>query len=90
MRQFTVRGLSEEVEKIIRTEAERKGISLNKAFISVIEEAAGIKKEYKKRKENYHDLDHLCGILSEDEGDELINNIDLQRTIDKELWEITE
>lgn len=88
MMQFTVRGISEEVEKIVRTEAEIKGISINKAFISVIEEAAGIKK--KKRKELCHDLDHLCGILAEDEGNELINNINLQRKIDKELWEIRE
>ncbi len=86
MRQFTVRGISDKLEKMIRIEAEKKGISLNKAFISIIEEAKGIN----KKNEHYHDLDHLCGVLSEDEGDELINNIDLQRKIDRELWEITE
>lgn len=90
MKQFTIRGIPEEIERVIKNEAEIKGLSLNKAFISVLKRATGKGTKVQKDNPIYHDLDHLCGVLSEEEGEELINNINLQRKIDKELWKETE
>ncbi len=34
MKQITIRGIPDEVKKTVQKEAERKGVSLNKAIIS--------------------------------------------------------
>ena len=86
LKQITIRGIPGEVEKVVKKEAERKGMSLNKAFISLLEKAAGIKKEAKKQKSLYHDLDHLCGIWTKEEAKAFERNLELQREIDEDLW----
>ncbi len=91
MKQVTVRGLPLEVEKMIKKEARRKGLSLNKAFVSVLERAAAGKKGEKNKKRNlYHDLDHLFGIWSKREFGVFQRNLDLQRKIDEEVWKKAE
>ncbi len=71
---------------MIKREAERKGLSLNKAFISLLEKTTGIKEKVQKRKFLRHDLDHLCGIWTKRETEEFIKNVEFQRTIDEDLW----
>ncbi|RJP35089.1 MAG: hypothetical protein C4536_01425 [Actinobacteria bacterium] len=83
MRQFTVRGLPEEIERRIVKEAKEKGISLNKAIVSLIEKEAGGKG---KKAGAHHDLDHLFGIWREVEGREFDGNLGLQREVDQDLW----
>lgn len=91
MKQITVRGLPPEVEKVIKKEAQRKGLSLNKAFVSVLEKAATGKKGMKKKgKILYHDLDPLFGIWNEEESAEFQKSLDFQRKIDEGLWKKTE
>ena len=68
LKQITLRKIPDEVEKIIKREANRKGLSLNKAFISLLERAAGAKEKEKKKKTIYHDLDHLSGIWTKEEA----------------------
>lgn len=88
MNQITIRGIPDEIKKIIEVEAKGKGLSINKAIISLLENTAGkkvLKKENKKQN-IYHDLDYLFGILTKEEAEELENNLKLQRKIDKELW----
>ncbi|MCL4321656.1 MAG: hypothetical protein M0016_03980 [Deltaproteobacteria bacterium] len=86
MRQLTIRGIPEEIEAIVKKEAEEKGISLNKAFISLVVKAAGISKEKKKKETIYHDLDSLSGLWTEDEAKIFEKNLASNRKIDKELW----
>jgi hypothetical protein len=91
LKQVTVRGLPREVEEMIKKEARRKGLSLNKAFVSVLERAAVGKKGVKNKKRNlYHDLDHLFGIWSKQEFAVFQRNLDIQRKIDEELWKKAE
>jgi hypothetical protein len=45
LRQITLRGIPDEIERMIKKEAERKGLSLNKAFVELLESAAGLKVE---------------------------------------------
>ncbi len=86
MKQITIRDIPVEIEKVVKEEAERKGLSLNKAFISLLKKATGFKAEARKKKVLYHDLDHLSGVWTK--GDALMfeNNLKLQRKIDEELW----
>ena len=41
----------------------------------------------KKYTVSHHDLDHLFGIWTENEFNQIQNKIDSERKIDKELWE---
>jgi len=89
LKQITLRGIPVEIERMIKKEAERKGLSLNKAFISLVEKATGTKEKMQKRKSMHHDLDHLCGIWTKRDAEEFTKNIEFQRTIDEGLWKNT-
>jgi len=86
LKQITLRGIPVDIERMIKREAERKGMSLNKAFISLLEKATGTKEKVQKRKSLHHDLDHLCGIWTKKEAEEFTKTVEFQRTIDEDLW----
>ncbi len=86
MKQVTLRGLPRKIEEMIEKEARKKGLSFNKAFVSVLERAATGKKGGKNKKRNlYHDLDHLLGVWTKGEFEEFQRNLEVQRKIDKQL-----
>lgn len=85
MTPITVRGIPDEIEKKLRKDSKKKGVSLNKALISLLEKSIGITKEG-KRIPFYHDLDHLCGIWEKDEAEVFNKNLELQRKVDEDLW----
>ena len=85
MKQITLRGIPVEIERMIRKEAERKGVSLNKAFISLLEKTTGTKEKAKK-KFLHRDLDRLCGIWTKREAEEFTKNVEFQKRIDEDLW----
>ena len=85
MKQVTLRGIPLDIEKMIKREAGRKGLSLNKAFISLLEKTTGTKQKAQKRKSLHHDLDHLCGVWTKREAKEFTKNVESQRTIDEGL-----
>jgi hypothetical protein len=86
LKQITLRGIPVEIERMIKREAERKGLSLNKAFISLLEKSTSTKGKAQKSKSLHHDLDHLCGTWTEREAEEFTKNVELQRRIDENLW----
>ena len=86
MKQMTIRGIPEEVEKVVRKESERKGLSLNRAFFSVLERAATGKSPEKKERVPHHDLDYLSGLWSREESAAFEKNLRGQRKMDEELW----
>ena len=84
MKQFTVRGLSGETEKKIEKVAREKGISVNRAIVSLIErEAGGGKMGVKGAR---HDLDNLFGVWSRGEAAEFDRHLEMQRKVDERLW----
>jgi len=85
MKQITIRGIPDGVKKTVQKEAARKGVSLNKAIISLLERAAGTKVPEKK-KVLYHDLDHLAGLWSREEAASFDKILKVQRKVDAELW----
>ena len=89
LRQITIRNIPDEIEKVVKKEARVKGLSLNKAFISLLERAIGIRAKGKKKKIPYHDLDHLFGLWAKEDEASFNKNLELQREIDEELWKET-
>ena len=89
MKQITIRNIPAEIEKIVFKEAKDKGLSLNKAFILLLEKAAGNKLKKKNKKSLYHDLDHLFGIWSRQDAELFDKNLEYQRSIDEDLWKAT-
>jgi hypothetical protein len=90
LKQVVVRGIPEQIARTIKREAERKGLSLNKAFLSILEKATGLKGAEKRKKALYHDLDRLSGIWTKAEADQFEQNLEFQRGIDETLWKKTE
>ncbi len=86
MKQITLRSIPDEVKKTVQREAEKKGVSLNKAIISLLERAVGTKPPEKKKKVLYHDLDHLAGLWSREEAATFDKSLKAQRKVDSELW----
>jgi hypothetical protein len=86
MKQLTIRDIPNEVEQEIRKAAQRKGVSLNKAVLSLLEGKSGALRSGKKSVGLHHDLDHLCGILKRKEAADLDNRLALHRKIDEALW----
>jgi hypothetical protein len=86
MKQMTIRGIPEEVQKMVKKEAARKGLSLNRAFISFLERAVTGKSAEKKKRVLHHDLDHLAGLWSREESAAFEKNLRGQRKVDEELW----
>lgn len=86
MKQITIRDLPREVEKTIRSESKRKGLSLNRVIISLLEKTVGAEKRRVQKRVLYHDLDHLAGTWSRAEAEEFERNLRDQRQIDEDIW----
>ena len=85
MKQYTVRGLSRETERKIAREARAKGVSLNRAIVSLIEGEGGSAGR-RTGKSGHKDLDHLFGIWTEDDAGDFERDLELQRKVDEGLW----
>ncbi|HAR45226.1 MAG: hypothetical protein A2X56_04875 [Nitrospirae bacterium GWC2_57_13] len=86
MKQITIRSIPDKVKKTVQKEAERKGVSLNKAIISLLERAVGTNAPEKKKRVLYHDLDHLAGLWSREEAASFDKTLKTQRKVDTGLW----
>jgi hypothetical protein len=83
---LTLRKVPRPVEREIRKRASRKGISLNKAVLELLEEAVGGGRVLRKRKGRFNDLDHLAGRWSRREAKVFEGELLRHRKIDPELW----
>ena len=86
MKQFTVRDVPPEIEGRIIKEAQEKGISLNRAIISLLEKAVGTSRSTGRKKTVHRELDHLFGIWDEDEWARFQKTLEQQREVEVELW----
>ena len=74
---------------MIKREAERKGLSLNKAFISLLKKTTNTKGKMRKGKSLHHDLDRLSGVWTRSEAEEFTRHVEFQRKVDEDLWRTT-
>lgn len=86
MKAVTLRSLPPDLANAIRKEASRKGTSLNKAVISILEGRLGAQVKKRGGQPLYHDLDELSGCWSKKEAAAFDKSLAAQRSIDSELW----
>ena len=78
MSAITLRNLPPEVARTIREKAKKEKISLNRAVISLLEEATGTGQR-KKKDVLHHDLDRFAGCWTQEEYDEFMDALREQR-----------
>lgn len=78
--QFTVRGITDDIDRAARERAEREGISLNQALLRALRSGFGIEEKPTKKRD-------LSGIFDgEPLEPEVIEALEEQRRIDPDLW----
>jgi len=89
MRQMTLRDIPEEIEMIARDEASRQGVSLNKAFLSLLRKSAQQSTpqtpvtDNTKRSSRFS---RFVGVWSDAETTEFNKVLLEQRKVDEESW----
>jgi len=86
MKQLTIRGIPDEVEKVIEREAKRKRKSKNKIVVSLLEQATRVKPSKSNGVKLFHDLDHLFGSWSPKQAERFEKHLRNHRKIDEDLW----
>ena len=86
MKTMTVRNIDEDLSNALANSAKKQGKSVNQVVIETLKKEVGLEKE-KKYTRVYHDLDHLFGVWSREQYEEIQGKVDRERKIDKELWE---
>jgi plasmid stability protein len=84
MKAITIRNFPPEVSRAIQKRAQEKKMSINKAVVSLLEDA--ISGSVRKPKKLYHDLDHLAGTWTAGEAKRFNQALAEQRKIDPEMW----
>ncbi|MFW5696060.1 MAG: FitA-like ribbon-helix-helix domain-containing protein [Alkalispirochaeta sp.] len=81
MAQYTIRNISDSIDRELRNRARRNGTSLNETTLEVIKRGLGIIGS----DQTYDDLDDLIGTWQPDEiFDQAIADLD---TVDDDLWQ---
>lgn len=84
MKPITIRGVPPALERVLAKTASESGDSLNRVVISLLEEAAGLRR--KRRKVLHHDLDTLAGAWTAKEAAAFDKGAAEARRIEPELW----
>jgi hypothetical protein len=84
MKQITLRGIPENIETIAQEEARTKGVSLNKAFISLLRK--GATQQGRKKPRSKSEFASFLGLWNEEDAAVFDESLRKQRDIDKELW----
>ncbi len=84
MKVVMLRKLPPEVIKAVQRRARERGTSINKAVISLLEEAVGIRNKV-QRSMLHHDLDALAGSWTKEEAVRFEAVLRKQRQVDPEL-----
>lgn len=84
MKAVTLRNLPPLLDRAIRQRARKKGVSVNKVVIALLQDHLG--ESPKRQARRYHDLDELAGVWSKREADTFEEVLTKQRTIDPKLW----
>jgi hypothetical protein len=87
-RQLTVRGVDARLERTLRAEARRRGLSVNRTVLGLLREATGLSVapaggDTPARSE---ELDHLAGTWAPEEAAAFDQYVRSLRRVDAELW----
>ena len=84
MKAVTLRNLPPQLDRTIRQRAKKKGVSVNKVVISLLQDHLG--ESDRKPVRRYHDLDELAGSWSKQDAAAFERTLARQRGIDPEMW----
>ncbi|GFO56982.1 hypothetical protein GMSM_39890 [Geomonas sp. Red276] len=88
MRQITLRGIPEDVESMVKDEARTRGVSLNKAFVSLL--IRGLERKPQSPRmgatPKKGEFRQFLGLWAEDETAAFNEALEEQRGVDEELW----
>ena len=84
MKAVTLRNLPPSLDRTIRQRAKKKGVSVNKVVIRLLQEHLG--ESEKRPVHRYHDLDELADSWSKQEAEAFERTLAKQRAIDPEMW----
>ena len=86
MNQLTIRGFDDDLSASIRRLAKREGISLNQAALRLLRKGAGLADNSGGDDVVGSSLDHLIGIWTPEEADEMDLALGEFETIDEVVW----
>jgi hypothetical protein len=86
MKQLTIRGFDEQLEKRLRKLAKDQQISLNRAALALMRRGAGLTENREPVNTVGTSLDGFIGIWSAEDEAELLQAIEPLEQIDPELW----
>jgi plasmid stability protein len=84
MKAVTLRNLPALLDRTIRQRAKKKGVSVNKVVISLLQDHLGESEARPVRR--YHDLDGLAGSWTKQEAEAFEKTLAQQRTPDPGIW----
>ena len=81
---ITVKGIDDEMARVLKEIAKKEGTSVNAVSLRIFREALALEK--KRRTIIYNDLDHLAGTWSEKDYLEFQSKIADFETVDENMW----
>jgi len=86
MKQLTIRGFDEPLERRLREMAREQGISLNRAALALMRRGAGVSESRDAIDTVGSGLDSFIGVWSDEDEAELLKALEPLEQIDPELW----
>ena len=86
MKQLTIRGLDERLERRLRELATEQRISLNRAALALMRRGAGLSKRRESTNTVGSALDTFIGVWSDEDEAEFLRALEPLEQIDPELW----
>jgi len=86
MKQLTIRGLDDRLERRLRELATEQRISLNRAALALMRRGAGLSDERESTDTVGSALDKFIGVWSDEDEAELLGALEPLEQIDPELW----
>lgn len=86
MKQLTIRGFDEQLERLLRELAKDQQISLNRAALALMRRGAGLADRRESTDKVGSALDRFIGVWSDQDEAELLRALEPLEQIDPELW----
>jgi hypothetical protein len=86
MKQLTIRGFDERLERRLRELAKEQQISLNRAALSLMRRGAGLADRRESTDTVGSTLDKFIGVWSDEDEGEFLRALEPLEQIDPELW----
>ena len=85
MKNLTIRGVDEKLERALKEKAQQEHMSMNKLVIRILQDNL-VRDKKSEILKTYDDLDHFAGTWSDAEAREFEEYITPFEQIDEEMW----